>query len=188
MCSSTMCYIGHNLRGSRVCSGHDLDVTFTMDQLKSNINMPIESPLTTFYMMVMVDGNVKGCPICHHLRDIRNQNVLDLDLQNGPRSNINILIKSRNIDSYLMTISMSVRSFTIYEIIANQVKYQKFVLENAGQGHEEEQRHMRRSIGNLRYFAVDCFLRILASLQNTLTTKCNIHTYTQRETRMTTIG
>ena len=25
-------------------------------------------------------GNSNVCPICHHLREIRNQNVLDIDL------------------------------------------------------------------------------------------------------------
>ena len=43
------------------------------------------------------DGNCKVCHICGQFRDIRNQNVHDLDLDfcNGPRSNLNMLLDSK---------------------------------------------------------------------------------------------
>ena len=47
-------------------------------------------------------------PYPHHLRDIRNQNVFDLDIElwNEPRSNVNMSIESPNLTYDLMTIVM----------------------------------------------------------------------------------
>ena len=38
-------------------------------------------------------GNSNVCPICHRLWDIINRNVHDLDLWDGPRSNVNMQVK-----------------------------------------------------------------------------------------------
>ena len=53
--------------------------------------MPIESPYMTFYMMDI-------CQIGQNLRAIRNQNVLDLELYKGPRSNRSVESKKHNFD------------------------------------------------------------------------------------------
>ena len=55
----------------------------------------------------------------------------DLDIQNGPRSDVSRPIESLDMNSYLMTIVMFALSLTKYEIFANQ-----FNLENDGQGHK----------------------------------------------------
>ena len=66
--------------------------------------------------------------ICHRLRDIRNQNVhdldldLDLDIQTRLRSNIKMPNDSPNVTSKMVTMIGN-------EIVANQVKSQKFDIE-----------------------------------------------------------
>ena len=52
------------------------------------------------------DGSSNLNPICHHLKDIRYRIVhdLDLDLQTGSWSNLNIPIDSPCATSYLMAI------------------------------------------------------------------------------------
>ena len=46
---------------------------------------------------------------------------------------------------------MSALSLTIYKIFANQIKFQKFDLENESQCQEGEKRDLRHSIGNVRF-------------------------------------
>ena len=62
--------------------------------------------------------------ICHHLRDIRNRNVHDLnrDLENGERSNVNMPIERAYIGFQYKAIVVFALSLTIYEIFA----YKKF--------------------------------------------------------------
>ena len=62
-------------------------------------------------------GNGNVCPICQYLREIDSGNVhnLDLNLQNGPMSNINIPIERPYSTFYLLAISMFALSVTIYE-------------------------------------------------------------------------
>ena len=85
----------------------------------------------TFYSY---DRHSNICPIFHHLGDKRNQNVHDhdLNLYDGPRINLNIPIESPDTTSYLMTIVLLARYLTIYEIIENQIKFQKVDIENEG--------------------------------------------------------
>ena len=61
----------------------------------SNVSMTIKSLYVTIY-----DVN---STICHHLRDIQNHNVHDIDLNFriiGPRSNVNMKIKSSYMTLY----------------------------------------------------------------------------------------
>ena len=54
-----------------------LTLTFNIQNgPKSNINRPMKKPYATSYLsaIAMFDN------VCHHLRDIRSQNVNDLDL------------------------------------------------------------------------------------------------------------
>ena len=48
----------------------------------------------------------------------RNVNELDLDLSNGPRSNLNLIIDSTYASSYSTVIAMLANSVTILEIFA----------------------------------------------------------------------
>ena len=68
------------------------------------------------------NGKSSVIQICHNFKHIRNRNVHDLDLQNGPRSNENILIKSPYATSYLMTITFLFALYiTNLEILALEI-------------------------------------------------------------------
>ena len=57
----------------------------------------------------------------------------DLDLENGPISNVNMPIERQYMTSYLiilMTIVIYTLSLTIYETFVNQIKCYTFDLEN----------------------------------------------------------
>ena len=62
-------------------------------------------------------------PICHHFRDIRGENVHDrnLDLQNGPMSDVNMLIESTFATSCLLavvlvTVFKDIRSRNLHDL------------------------------------------------------------------------
>ena len=69
------------------------------------------------YFLFAYNSNV--CPICHPLREVRNQNVHDhnLDLSNGSISNINMPIERPYATFYLLAIAMFALSVTTGEII-----------------------------------------------------------------------
>ena len=56
-----------------------------------------------------------------------------------------------------MAIVMLALSIAVFEIIANQIKCQKFDLENEGQAQLEEKLDLRRSTGNCRFYLADFF-------------------------------
>ena len=97
--------------------------------------MPIESPDMTFYSTTIVTFS----PICHHLRDIRNRNVHDLDLTAGPRSNVNMPNRNAkrnfrfNGDSDVCSISHHLRDRS------KSVEMQDIDLENESQCQEIEE-------------------------------------------------
>ena len=62
-------------------------------------------------------GNTNVCPICHRLRDINSQNVLDADLWNGPRSNVNMPIERPHATFFVLAIAMFALSVTVCEIL-----------------------------------------------------------------------
>ena len=65
---------------------------------------------------------------------------------------------------YFMTIVLLILSVPIYEILANQIKCQKFALKNEGQGHKGENRDLHHSTANVCTY-ID-FLRILANIES----------------------
>ena len=85
---------------------------------------------------------------------------------------------------YSMTTASFALSLTIYEIFSNQIKFHKFYLENKGQDHGGEKQDLRRSTRNDRFYIIDFFFRILATLEHTLcklVTYTHTHTYTQSD-------
>ena len=46
---------------------------------------------------------------------------LDLDLQSWPRSNVNITIESQYATSYVLAMTMSVLSITVYELVTFKI-------------------------------------------------------------------
>ena len=65
-----------------------------------------------------LEGKCNVRSIHHHLRHTRSRKVhyIDLDLSNGPRSNVNTQIESASMTSYLIAIEMFAISVTICEI------------------------------------------------------------------------
>ena len=66
---------------------------------------------------------------------------------------------------YLMAIvlfALSLSPFTSYLQIANQIKCQKFDLENEGQDQEEEKLDLHHLTGNVRFY-ISAFFRIIAN-------------------------
>ena len=106
----------------------------------------------------LYDCNSNIGNINHHLRDVRNKNVhdLDLDFRNGPRSNANISIESRpDLTTYLMTIVLFLLSLVIYETFAYQIKFQKFDVEIEDQGQGGVKQDLRHSAGNVQFYIGD---------------------------------
>ena len=64
----------------------------------------------------------------YNLRDIRSRYLYDLDLQIGPRLNVNMPIAKAHNSAYLIVIV----TFCSYEILLNQVKCQKCDLKYEG--------------------------------------------------------
>ena len=56
---------------------------------------------------------------CHRLRDVYTRNVLDLDLYNGPRSNVNMPIERAHATCYVPPIEMFALSVTVYVIFTH---------------------------------------------------------------------
>ena len=77
----------------------------------------------------------------HHFRDINNRNVhdFDLDLCNGPRSNLDIPIERPRAISYVLAIAMFAISIIVYEISAYEFPSNAldlyFDFANVGQEH-----------------------------------------------------
>ena len=59
--------------------------------------------------------------------------------------------------SYLVTIVVLARSDLVYEIFTNQIKFQKFDLENEDQGQEREKWDLRHSIENVWFYTGEFF-------------------------------
>ena len=79
-------------------------------------------------------------------------------------------IESLNMTSYMMTIVMfALISLTIYEIFANEIKYQKFDLEN--EGHQRVKQARLCAIRLETFDSFRDFLRILGKWQQTFTQK-----------------
>ena len=61
------------------------------------------------------------------------------------------LFNRKYMTFYLLAIVMS---FTVYEIFANQIKCQKFDLENEDQGQGEEKPGLRHSAGDVLFYVI----------------------------------
>ena len=61
--------------------------------------------------------------------------------------------------SYLMATAMFALSTTLYEILANQIKRQKFDLENEGQDRGGEKQDLRRWTGSDRFYIGDFLIQ-----------------------------
>ena len=73
---------------------HDLDLS---NRSRSNVNMPIESPYVTSYLMVIV-----FCPVFVS-GVFAVEMVHNLELENEPRSNTNMPIENRCVTFHLLT-------------------------------------------------------------------------------------
>ena len=87
--------------------------------------------------------------------------------------------------SYLMTPVTIALSFTIYEIITNQIKCQKFDLENEGRGQVVEKRDLCRSTEYVRIL-IDGLFQNVSYLGTYIYAKwlhkhTHIHTHIHRE-------
>ena len=75
--------------GQNIC-----DISFQLLSLSSEkVNVKCKSVNGKPTCDSLFVGNSNFCPICHCLRDIDSQNVHDLELQNGARSNVNMLLE-----------------------------------------------------------------------------------------------
>ena len=64
---------------------------------------------------VECSGITNVCHIDHHIRNIHSRNVhdIDLDIQNGPKLNINIPIESPHATSYVLAIAIFAPSVAV---------------------------------------------------------------------------
>ena len=76
-----ICATVYVIRGVEKCMTSTFN--FRMDKVKSKYTNG--KPISDFLCI----GNSNVCPIGNRLRDIHSQNLHDLDLQNGPSSNVN---------------------------------------------------------------------------------------------------
>ena len=65
------------------------------------------------------------------------------------------------ITSCLMATVMFVLSFIVFEIFTKEEKCRNFALENEGQCRGVEERDLRHSTGNVRYYTDHCLLKLL---------------------------
>ena len=66
-------------------------------------------------------------------------------------------------------------SVTVYEIFANQIKFQKHDLENEGEGQGGEKWDLRRSTGNGRFYISDFFFQNFSYLATYVYALGSIH-------------
>ena len=87
-------------------------------------------------------------------------------------------------NTYLSAIVLFALYVPIYEIFTNQIKCQKFDLENEGRGHGGESLDLCSSTRDIRVYVGVFFYRILAIRQHVYANVTDIHTQTHSERQM----